>query len=159
MTERQSGIKSERTSTSYVLRNLPPSLRIYQKRLEAEHVCCRTCAEAMWQCHQQMTNQPQELTCYCMIQHRITYRNSQINPEENIIVNFCDGNPEDSNEIVAEMQTVVNELKSENAPQEPSKTSEPDVSEIDADELLGKMSDFFDPSELEEIQKEMNSEA
>lgn len=56
------------------------------------------------------------------------------------------------------MQTVVKDLKSKTS-EEPSKTSEPDVSEIDADELLGKMSDFFDPSELEEIQKEMNSEA
>lgn len=56
----------------------------------------------------------------------------------------------------------MNELKSENAPQEPSKTSEssePNVSEMDADELLGNMSEFFDPSELEELQKEINSEA
>ena len=158
MTERQSGIKSERTSTSYVLRNLPPSLRIYQKRLEAEHVCCRTCAEAMWQCHQITSNHPQELTCYCMIQHRITYRNSQINPEENIIVNLCDGNPEDSIAIVDEMQTVVKDLKSKTS-EEPSQTPDAGVSDEDADELLGKMSEFFDPSELEEIQKEMNSEA
>lgn len=150
MTERQSGIKSERTSTSYVLRNLPPSLKIYQKRLEQEHVCCRTCAEAMWQCHQQASNQPPELTCYCMIQHRITYRNSVINPEENIIVNFCDGNPEESNAIVEEMKTVVNELKAEVPAQQ-----EADMSELDADELLGNMSEFFDPSEIEAIKKEI----
>ena len=152
MTERQSGIKSERTLTSYVLRNLPPSLRIYQKRLEQEHVCCRTCAEAMWQCHQQMTNQPQELTCYCMIQHRITYRNSLINPEENIIVNFCDGNPEESNAIVEEMKTVVNELKAEVPAQQ-----EADMSELDVDELLNDIdvSELFDPSEFEAIKKEI----
>jgi len=53
----------------------------------------------------------------------------------------------------------VNELKSGEKSQEPSKTSEPDVSEMDADELLGDMSEFFDPSELEELQKEINSEA
>ena len=160
MTERHSGTKSERTLTSYVLRNLPQSLRIYQKRLEAEHVCCRTCAEAMWQCHQITSNHPQELTCYCMVQHRITYRNSQTNPEENIIVSFCDGNPEDSKETVDEMQSIVKELKSGNAPEEPSKASEPDVTEMDADELLGKMdmSEFFDPSELEELQKEIEKE-
>ncbi len=57
------------------------------------------------------------------------------------------------------MQTVVKELKSKTS-EEPSQTSDTDVSdEIDADELLGKMSEFFDPSELEELQKEMNSEA
>lgn len=57
------------------------------------------------------------------------------------------------------MQTVVKDLKSKTA-EEPSQTPDTDVSdEIDADELLGKMSEFFDPSELEELQKEMNSEA
>lgn len=56
------------------------------------------------------------------------------------------------------MQTVVKDLKSKTS-EEPSQTPDTDVSEIDADELLGKMSEFFDPSELEELQKEMNSEA
>lgn len=59
------------------------------------------------------------------------------------------------------MQSIVKELKSGNAPEEePSKASEPDVTEMDADELLGKMdmSEFFDPSELEELQKEIEKE-
>jgi len=73
-----------------------------------------------------------------------------INPEENIIVNFCDGNPEESNAIVEEMKTVVNELKAEVPAQQ-----EADMSELDADELLGNMSEFFDPSEIEAIKKEI----
>ena len=87
-----------------------------------------------------------------MIQHRITYRNSVINQEENIIVNFCDGNPEESNAIVEEMKTVVNELKAEVPAQQ-----EADMSELDVDELLNDMdvSELFDPSEFEAIKKEI----
>lgn len=60
------------------------------------------------------------------------------------------------------MKAVVSELKSGNVPGEPTEETEEtaDLSEMDADELLGQMdmSEFFDPSELEELQKEVNSE-
>lgn len=80
-----------------------------------------------------------------------------INQEENIIVNFCDGNPEESNAIVEEMKTVVNELKAENASEVPAQQSEIELSELDVDELLNDMdvSELFDPTEIEAIKKEI----